>query len=73
MLITYEYIITFGREVELYWRRGITGAAILFYFNRYITLLAIVYGYFESMPVSDSVRGRSPTLLYCEFDAFLTL
>ena len=56
-LIFYEYIITFGQEVELFWRgkltgaqevelfwRGkLTGAVILFMANRYFSLGYWVY------------------------------
>ncbi|PIL30350.1 hypothetical protein GSI_07535 [Ganoderma sinense ZZ0214-1] len=37
-LIVYEYLITVGAEVELFWRRKITGASILFLTNRYLVL-----------------------------------
>ena len=34
----YEYLITVGAEVELFWRRKITGASVLFLANRYLVL-----------------------------------
>ncbi|KAI1783671.1 hypothetical protein LXA43DRAFT_1045563 [Ganoderma leucocontextum] len=37
-LIVYEYLITVGAEVELFWRRKITGASVLFLTNRYLVL-----------------------------------
>ncbi len=36
--IFYEYIITFTEEVELFWRRGSSGATFLFMTNRYLVL-----------------------------------
>ena len=65
-LVVYEYVITFGREVELYWRHKISGAVVLFYCTRYSSLLANVYGLLGAIPVSNSVRLTSPTpfLLY---------
>ncbi|TBU24153.1 hypothetical protein BD311DRAFT_767086 [Dichomitus squalens] len=38
-LILYEYLITVGAEVELFWRKDITGASVLFFTNRYVVLL----------------------------------
>ena len=52
-LVVYEYLITFGREVELYWTQGVTAASILFYANRYISLAINVYQLFENLPVGD--------------------
>ncbi|KAM5541382.1 hypothetical protein V8D89_004936 [Ganoderma adspersum] len=37
-LIVYEYLITIGAEVELFWRRKVTGASVLFLANRYLVL-----------------------------------
>ncbi len=34
----YEYLITVGAEVELFWTRKITGATVLFLTNRYLVL-----------------------------------
>ncbi|TBU23721.1 hypothetical protein BD309DRAFT_863465 [Dichomitus squalens] len=35
----YEYFITLDMEVALFWKKHTTGAGILFFFNRYYTLL----------------------------------
>ena len=42
--MVYEYLVTLRREVELFWNHKWTGAAVLFYFNRYLSLLVNVYG-----------------------------
>ncbi|KAI0685066.1 hypothetical protein C8T65DRAFT_748277 [Cerioporus squamosus] len=63
-LVVYEYMITFGREVELFWKGRLTGAAILFFFNRYLSLLVNVYGLLENMHVSDKMCVRSARLHY---------
>ncbi|TBU23724.1 hypothetical protein BD311DRAFT_768004 [Dichomitus squalens] len=51
--ITYEYFITLSLEVDLFWRRRLTGAGILFLLNRYLTLALrasiIVEGYITSI------------------------
>ncbi len=66
-LVVYEYMITFGREVELFWTGRLTGAAILFFFNRYLSLVVDVYGLLENMYVPDKVSRRidSPTPRGC--------
>ena len=56
-------MITFGREVELFWKRKLTGAAALFYFNRYLSLVVDVYGLLENMKVSDEVHPSIHRLL----------
>ena len=38
VLIFYEFLITFGAEVDLFWRKEVTGASILFLLNRYLVL-----------------------------------
>ncbi|PIL30323.1 hypothetical protein GSI_07507 [Ganoderma sinense ZZ0214-1] len=38
VLVLYEYLVTFSAEVQLFWRRDITGASILFFVNRYMML-----------------------------------
>lgn len=43
-LVIYEYFITLGREVELFWKGEWTGAAVLFFFNRYLSLIVNIYG-----------------------------
>ncbi|KAI0820262.1 hypothetical protein BC628DRAFT_1398083 [Trametes gibbosa] len=39
-LLVYEYIITFDQEVNLFWRRKITGATVLFITTRYLVLIS---------------------------------
>ncbi|KAI0778846.1 hypothetical protein BD413DRAFT_119713 [Trametes elegans] len=38
VLLAYEYLVTFDREVNLFWRRRFTGASVLFLLNRYLPL-----------------------------------
>ena len=51
----YDYALTFSREVELFWKGRLTGAAVLFFFNRYLSLVVDVYGLLENMHVPDKV------------------
>ncbi|KAI0758218.1 hypothetical protein C8Q74DRAFT_1221898 [Fomes fomentarius] len=39
-LLAYEYVITFDREMKLFWKQSITGSSILFIANRYLSLVA---------------------------------
>ncbi|KAI0718852.1 hypothetical protein C8T65DRAFT_736894 [Cerioporus squamosus] len=49
----YDYIITFGREVELFWTRKVTGASVLFLLIRYGTLLYKILDLVVYAPISD--------------------
>ncbi|KAL1938181.1 hypothetical protein VTO73DRAFT_11825 [Trametes versicolor] len=42
-LVLYEYIITFGDEVNLFWMRKKTGASWLFFIVRYLAMLFYVF------------------------------
>lgn len=39
VLLLYEFLITFAREVRLIWRGRVTGANVLFALNRYVMLV----------------------------------
>ena len=36
--MAYEYLITLGDEVELFWGKRFTGASLLFFLNRYLNI-----------------------------------
>ena len=55
----YEYVITFDREVQLFWRGKWTGASILFFLNRYLGLLSPVLTALELVRMSDKVRSEA--------------
>ncbi|KAI0631851.1 hypothetical protein C8Q77DRAFT_1228907 [Trametes polyzona] len=63
-LIFSEYLITFDSEVQLIWRRKVTGASVLFFLNRYIMLFqnAITIASYWSIP--DLVR-LNPSMRQC--------
>ncbi|KAM5543602.1 hypothetical protein V8D89_002853 [Ganoderma adspersum] len=42
-LVVFEYFITLRCEIQLFWKGKCTGAAILFYFNRYLSLAVNIY------------------------------
>ena len=58
--VAFEYLITFDQEVNLFWKRKITGATILFFFNRYIVLLLYVMNISGSGSLSKSVQVSLP-------------
>ncbi|KAI0788066.1 hypothetical protein C8Q74DRAFT_1196326, partial [Fomes fomentarius] len=43
VLLLYEYLITISAEVDLFWRRKWTGASVLFFLNRYVSLLYFLF------------------------------
>ncbi|TBU54395.1 hypothetical protein BD310DRAFT_828110, partial [Dichomitus squalens] len=54
-LFAYDFILTFGSEVTLFWKGGhLSGATILFLLNRYITLVSQV---FSNTPVPSAFSG----------------
>ena len=69
-LVIYEYFITFGDEVKLFWAQPkITGAAALFFANRYATLSGVVYLFAIWFMPSDASDGKVGIQSY--FFAFL--
>ena len=39
-LVFYEYAITLGQEIDMFWKRRFTGATALFLLNRYLLVLS---------------------------------
>ena len=67
-LIIYECMIITGQEAQYFWTERITGAAVLFYLNKYLTLLSFVYttiGFILGMSdqVRRSVSMHEPTMV----------
>ncbi|TBU24160.1 hypothetical protein BD311DRAFT_868333 [Dichomitus squalens] len=58
VLYLYNWLITIDQEVEYFWKGKVTGAAILFYLNRYISLASFVISLVDWMPMTDKVRNR---------------
>ncbi len=60
----YEYCITIGKEVRLFWGKKITGAAVLFFVNRYLVLFYNIDILANSnILVSDAVCSHNTPLL----------
>ena len=62
MLVVYDYFMTLGREVELFWKGKCRGAAILFYINRYLNLLFSIYELVCIAYIPAQVREARHTL-----------
>ena len=56
-IFIYDYVLTFAQEVELIWGRKITGAAILFVLNRYVTLVWAVMSCISLAALPCEVSG----------------
>ena len=41
--VIYDYAITLGQEIEMFWRRKLTGATALFMLNRYLLGLDYIF------------------------------
>ena len=59
MVVFWDYAVTFDREVALFWRRRLNGAALLFYLTRYGYLIYAIYAMLPGGR-SDRVSDRCP-------------
>ncbi|RDX51234.1 hypothetical protein OH76DRAFT_1481532 [Lentinus brumalis] len=62
--LVYEYMITFEREVNLFWKSKMTGAVVLFLLNRYtvlVTSILAVSGIVVEFPASSCGRMAKVT------------
>ncbi|RPD60550.1 hypothetical protein L227DRAFT_575166 [Lentinus tigrinus ALCF2SS1-6] len=69
-LIFFEHILTFGDEVEVFWKRKFTGATVMFLLNRYLILVSYILELASVWIKSDYVK---PMHLYrCMVDVRIT-
>ena len=59
----YDYTITFPYEVRLFWRRKATGATLLFFANRYLTLFYYIFLISTNVSMSDAVSLRDLVII----------
>ncbi len=57
-ILFYDFVLTFGREVNSFWSKKPTGASALFFFIRYVTLA------YEVLDVVSSVFTLSDQVCY---------
>ncbi|TBU22619.1 hypothetical protein BD311DRAFT_675720 [Dichomitus squalens] len=51
----YDIIITTGEEIRCFWGRKVTGAAILFWMNKYMTILFLAWNFGSEFAPSNEV------------------
>ena len=59
-MISYDYLLTFNREVRQIWRRRFSSAALLFYTVRYPGIASTIFVFLDLIPwkgMSDKVRA----------------
>lgn len=56
-LLVYDYFLTLPAEVNLFWKRRRTGAAVLFFANRYLSLLYNIADNTNEFGISTSAVG----------------
>ena len=59
VVLLYDYCLTFIQEIELFWMSAWTGAAVLFFMNRYIPLVSVVVNS-TRFGITGSVRRLMP-------------
>ncbi|RPD53982.1 hypothetical protein L227DRAFT_580888 [Lentinus tigrinus ALCF2SS1-6] len=58
-LLTYEWVITLGREVDLFWRDKISIAQVLFLMNRYVPIVYIAASFAGGTATDDASCNAS--------------
>ncbi|RPD73022.1 hypothetical protein L226DRAFT_143634 [Lentinus tigrinus ALCF2SS1-7] len=70
-LIFVEYLALLPQEIDLFWKRRLTGASVLFLCNRYLSLLAQVFIYLNL--TSGKLRHHFERILGHQVAAVLLL
>lgn len=55
VFLLWEYIITTDQEVELFWKRRLSGASMIFLANRYFVIVNCCINLAGFLPLSDEV------------------
>ncbi|KAH9919779.1 uncharacterized protein BXZ73DRAFT_21190, partial [Epithele typhae] len=42
-ILVFDYFLTFGREVNFFWNRRVSGPTVLFILNRYLALIFQIF------------------------------
>lgn len=58
VLILYDYFITLGAEVELFWKKKNSRASVLFFLNRYLVLVYQFFNMRGQFTFSDLLVSR---------------
>ena len=73
VLIFFEHVITIDLEIDLFWKRGFSGAADLFLANRYLILMESVLALvpiFDKFPTNQVSLTDHILATPCEADIF---
>lgn len=70
MIIVYDIILTFNREVDCMWRKKFNLATVLFISQRYLALIEVVLNL--ASPASLHVCGRVFTLFLLAFNLLIS-
>ena len=62
-MLIYDYVVTVTYEVRLFWRRKATGASLLFFANRYLTLFLYIFEITTNVSMSDAVSLRDLVII----------
>ena len=62
-MLIYDYAVTVTYEVRLFWRKKVTGATLLFFANRYLTLFFYIFDITTSVSMSDAVSLRDLVII----------
>ena len=63
VILLYDYTITFPYEVRLFWQKKATGATVLFFANRYLTLFYYIFVLSTNVSMSDAVSLRDLVII----------
>ncbi|TBU37723.1 hypothetical protein BD309DRAFT_904714 [Dichomitus squalens] len=67
-IFVFDSIITTGEEIRCFWGRNITGAAIVFWLNKYMTMLFLGWGLATFLKLSDkscAMSSKSIVVIDC--------
>ena len=67
VVLFYDFVITFGREVNLYWSTKVTGASVLLIIIRYYSIIVIII----DLSKTDKVGPCDSCALHPWIDEFL--
>ncbi|TBU34124.1 hypothetical protein BD311DRAFT_747179 [Dichomitus squalens] len=71
VLFIYDSIITTGDEIQCFWGRKVTGAAILFWLNKYMALLYMVWDLLDRPTSAENCIITARGVAALEFSMFL--
>ncbi|KAH9919784.1 uncharacterized protein BXZ73DRAFT_104891 [Epithele typhae] len=55
VILIFDHLLTFGREVDFFWNRRVSGPTLLFILNRYLPLMSKISSSLEFHPFPDQL------------------